>query len=79
MIVAVTADPEYTRKSTAWSPIHPSRNQWPSPDICKIASSVGWSVAVSDQSTDRPADPVSGRVPRVLARMDTASVLWLSL
>ena len=32
---------------------------------------MGWSVVVSDQSTDRPADPVSGRVPHAVARRGT--------
>ena len=50
--IAVTADPESTRKSTAWSPIQPSRNQWPFPDICIISSSGCWSSTDPDQSTD---------------------------
>ena len=56
--IAVTAEPESTRKSTAWSPIHPSKNQWPVPDICIIFASVWWLSTASDQSTDLP----TGRV-----------------
>ena len=37
--MAVTEDPESTKNSTEWSPIHPSRNQCPDPEICRVQSS----------------------------------------
>ena len=37
--MAVTEDPESTKNSTEWSPIHPSRNQCPVPEICITGSS----------------------------------------
>ena len=37
--IAVTEDPESTKKSTAWSPIQPSKNQCPAPEICITGSS----------------------------------------
>ena len=49
--MAITADPESARKSTAWSPIHPSKNQWPAPEICITASSPGGSSTECDQIT----------------------------
>ena len=36
--MAVTEDPESTKNSTEWSPIHPSRNQCPAPEICRTES-----------------------------------------
>ena len=37
--MAVTEDLESTKHSTEWSPIHPSRNQCPAPEICRTESS----------------------------------------
>ena len=37
--IAVTEDPESTKNSTEWSPIHPSKNQCPVPEICITGSS----------------------------------------
>ena len=36
--MAVTEDPESTKNSTEWSPIHPSKNQCPVPEICITGS-----------------------------------------
>ena len=36
--IAVTEDPESTKNSTEWSPIHPSKNQCPVPEICIMGS-----------------------------------------
>ena len=37
--MAVTEYPESTKNSTVWSPIHPSKNQCPVPEICITGSS----------------------------------------
>ena len=37
--MAVTEDPESTKNSTEWSPIHPSKNQCPVPEIYMTGSS----------------------------------------
>ena len=58
--MAVTEDPESTKNYTEWSPIHPSRNQCPAPEICRMESST-WNhphrphvFTGSDRSIDKP-------------------------
>ena len=47
--MAVTDEPESIKKSAEWSPIHPSRNPCPVPEICMTESSAG-SAQVSGRS-----------------------------
>ena len=52
--MAVTEDPESTKNSTKWSPIHPSRNQCPAPEICRTESSTCSVFTGFDRSIGRP-------------------------
>ena len=56
---AVTDDPESTRNSTEWSPIHPSRNQCPAPEICSTESSTWSAYKESGRSISEPVCVVS--------------------
>ena len=61
--IAVTDDPESTRNSTAWSPIHPSRNQSFKPDICRSSSSTWSPPAECELSKSGPVCVGSIRIP----------------
>ena len=57
--MAVTDDPESTRNSTELSPIHPSRNQCPAPEICRTESSMWSAFTESGRSISEPVRAAS--------------------
>ena len=74
--MAVTDDPESTSNSTEWSPIHPSRNQCPAPEICSTESSTWFVYGESGRSISEPVCVVSTGLVSARSGIVKLSVVW---